>query len=435
MTSSAETMIAIVGAKGGCGKTTTALGVTRALAEAESPAAVVDADRQLPNLHVLADVEREPTVAALEGSTSLEDVAQPFPDAPEAWVVPGPSADESVDYQRVLRRLEDDPAEVVLDCPTGVGPDVVEPLTLADAAIVVTSAEDRSVTAAEKAVAVVRDLDVPIAGAVVTRSRDVPPQVRDRLDVPVLGVVPDERSPLSAASTRRAYRTVAAGLKAKSYQESSGIPHNRMVGRLETGIDVLDRKLDGGLPPGCVVAYTAQPASQSELLLYELTAARGTLYLSTMRSTSAIEHAIESSMAEVGSPTIRQVTGENPLEEAKRFIGALPEGANLIVDPMDVLERTDRDEYVDFLNYLKDHMIETRGIAVLHCLKGEHTPENRGTTQHIVDAIFDLRTGVSATELENHLTIPKFRRGGAPTETIKLELSERVEIDTSRDIA
>ena len=208
-----------------------------------------------------------------------------------------------------------------------------------------------------------------------------------------------------------------------------------MVGRLETGIDVLDRKLDGGLPPGCVVAYTAKPASQSELLLYELTAARGTLYLSTRRSTSANEHAIESSMAQVGSPTIRQVTSENPLEEAKRFIGALPEGANLIVDPMDVLERTDRRAYVDFLNYLKDYMLESRGIAVLHCLKGKHEPENRETTEHVADAVFDLRTTISATELENHLTIPKYRRGGAPTETIKLELSERVEIDTSRDIA
>ncbi|MHC3439046.1 RAD55 family ATPase [Natrialbaceae archaeon A-gly3] len=208
-----------------------------------------------------------------------------------------------------------------------------------------------------------------------------------------------------------------------------------MVGRLETGIDVLDRKLDGGLPPGCVVAYTAKPASQSELLLYELTAARGTLYLSTRRSTSAVEHAIESSMAQVGSPTIRQVTSENPLEEAKRFIGALPEGANLIVDPMDVLERTDRRAYVDFLNYLKDYMIESRGIAVLHCLKGKHEPENRETTEHVADAVFDLQTTIGATELENHLTIPKYRRGGAPTETIKLELSERVEIDTSRDIA
>ncbi len=85
-----------------------------------------------------------------------------------------------------------------------------------------------------------------------------------------------------------------------------------MVGRLDTGIDVLDRKLDGGLPPGCIVAYTADPASQSELLLYELTAARGTLYLSTERSDDAVRHAIEPRRPRSGarrsdtSPAIRR---------------------------------------------------------------------------------------------------------------------------------
>lgn len=208
-----------------------------------------------------------------------------------------------------------------------------------------------------------------------------------------------------------------------------------MVGRLETGIDVLDRKLDGGIPPGCVVAYTASPASQSELLLYELTAARGTLYLTTERSDDVVRHTIESSQARVGSLTVRRVSGDDPLAEAQRLVGALPDGANLIVDTMDVLERNDRDDYRSFLNTLKAQMLDTGGIAVLHCLKGETVPENRLTTKHIADAVFDLETCVGTTQLENYLTIPKYRACGAPTERIKLELSEEVAIDTSRDIA
>ncbi len=208
-----------------------------------------------------------------------------------------------------------------------------------------------------------------------------------------------------------------------------------MAGRLDTGIDVLDRKLDGGLPPGCIVAYTAEPASQSELLLYELTAARGTLYLTTERDDAAVRHAIETSPSSVGSPTVRHVTGEDTLEEATRLIGALPDGANLIIDTMDVLERCDTDEYIAFLNELKSHMLETGSIAVLHCLKDVDEPPNRSRTYHAADAVFDLRTEISGTELENHLTIPKFRGGSQPTEAIKLELTEEVAIDTSRDIA
>ncbi|WP_323171731.1 transcriptional regulator [Natrialba sp. PRR66] len=207
-----------------------------------------------------------------------------------------------------------------------------------------------------------------------------------------------------------------------------------MVDRLETGIDVLDRKLDGGLPPGCLVAYTAAPASQSELLLYELTAARGTLYLSTERSEETVRHAVESSPSDVGNPTIRHVSSDTPIEETMQLIGALPDGANLIIDTMNVLERTDTDEFISFLDDLKTQMLDKNGIAVLHCLRGD-APANRTRTYHAVDAVFDLQTAVSGAELENHLTIPKFRGGGQPTKAIKLELVEEVAIDTSRDIA
>ncbi|MDZ7730719.1 MAG: transcriptional regulator [Natrialbaceae archaeon] len=208
-----------------------------------------------------------------------------------------------------------------------------------------------------------------------------------------------------------------------------------MAGRLKTGIEVLDRMLDGGLPPGCVVAFTADPASQSELILYELTAARGSLYITTVRSDETVRHAIDESMVTAGSPTVRQVESDEPIEEAKKLVSALPDGANLIIDPMDILEDTERSGYVDFLNELKDHMVATGSIAFLHCLKGNGRPPNRSETEHLADAVFDLTTDTSGMEIENQLSIPKFRSGGAPTETIKLELSEQVEIDTSRDIA
>ena len=62
-----------------------------------------------------------------------------------------------------------------------------------------------------------------------------------------------------------------------------------MTGRLSTGIDILDRQLDGGIPPGSIVLLAADPASQSELFPYELTAARATTYLTTIRSAPAVQ--------------------------------------------------------------------------------------------------------------------------------------------------
>ena len=78
-----------------------------------------------------------------------------------------------------------------------------------------------------------------------------------------------------------------------------------MVNRLRTGIDVLDRKLDGGIPEGSIVALTADPASQAELFLYELTATRGTLWLSLDRTATAVQASIEQTPAETGDPTVR----------------------------------------------------------------------------------------------------------------------------------
>ena len=53
----------------------------------------------------------------------------------------------------------------------------------------------------------------------------------------------------------------------------------------------------------------------------------------------------------------------------------------------------------------------------------------------MADAVFDLETSVRGTDLVTRLSVPKFRGGSALTETIKLELTDTVAVDTSRDIA
>lgn len=207
-----------------------------------------------------------------------------------------------------------------------------------------------------------------------------------------------------------------------------------MYDRLTTGITVLDRELGGGIPAGSIVALLADPASQSELFLYELTAVRGTLYLTTVRSDQAVEDAIARTRTRTGSPTVRDVGGEAPLDVANKLVRDLPEGANLIVDIVDVLESNDPVRYRAFLNGLQTHMVNTGGLAVLHGMKGDE-PANRRYTEHMADVVFDLRTTVDGAEIENRLAVPKFRGGQAPEETIKLRLSDQVAVDTSRDIA
>lgn len=208
-----------------------------------------------------------------------------------------------------------------------------------------------------------------------------------------------------------------------------------MPDRLRTGIEVLDRKLDGGLPAGSIVALIAQPASQAELFLYELTATRGTLYLALDRTDAAVSSSIERTPARTGDPTVRGVGGEAPLDNAAKLVSALPESSNLVVDPLDVLERQEPTRFRNFMNDLQNHIYNTGSLAVLHCLNGQDVPALRDTTEHMADVVFKLETEIEGDRVENRLAIPKFRGGRALQDVIKLELAEEVAIDTSRDIA
>jgi KaiC/GvpD/RAD55 family RecA-like ATPase len=208
-----------------------------------------------------------------------------------------------------------------------------------------------------------------------------------------------------------------------------------MVDRLRTGIEVLDRKLDGGIPAGSIVALVADPASQAELFLYELTATRGTLYISLDRTGDAVTNSIDRSPANTGDPTVRDVAGEAPLDNAAKLVSALPEASNLIIDPLNVLEQQEPARFRNFMNELQNHIYNTSSLALLHCLDGHRVPPLRDTTTHMADIVFDLKTIESGDSIENRLAVPKFRGGRALNDIIKLELSEEVAIDTSRDIA
>jgi KaiC/GvpD/RAD55 family RecA-like ATPase len=207
-----------------------------------------------------------------------------------------------------------------------------------------------------------------------------------------------------------------------------------MARRLPTGISVLDRQLDGGIPPGSILLLSADPASQSESLLYEIAAARGTLYVTTIRSEQAVRDAIERYRGSVDRLSVRDAGDYPPIDNAIRLVKDLPENANLLIDVVDPLEDADSTRYRRFLNELQTHMVNTGSIAVLHAMHGDETP-NRSLTKHMADVVFDLRTDTSGSQIVNRLAIPKFRGGSALEETIKLKLTDGVTIDTSRDIA
>ena len=366
------------------------------------------------------DVDRTPTLGALTTDADVRSIAQVSPRAGDAGIVPAPEPSEQIDVEAVLDRIDSDSIQTIVDCPSGAGPDVVEPLSAADGVIVVTTDSGRSLDAARTTIEMARRLGVTVLGAVANECDEVPSEIESWVDVPVLGVVPEAESPLRDDETTAAYEEIVETLQTRNATDRTPPEYDDDL--LRTGIDVLDRRLGGGLAPGSVAALTAEPASQSEQLLYEATAPRGTLYLSTERSAANVQRGLETTSVETGNPTVRHVGGTDCLESATEMIEKLPDGATLIVDPADALERHDRHAYVSFLNDLKERMVETDSVALLHCLNGADEPANRTATIHAADAVFDLQTAEPelGTSVGHYLSVPKFRPDSTFTETIEL---------------
>lgn len=203
---------------------------------------------------------------------------------------------------------------------------------------------------------------------------------------------------------------------------------------LKTGIDTLDRKLGGGIPFGTVTALSASPASQSELLLYELADTRETVYLSTIRTGDAIVDTLDGRAVDTGTVEAIRLDTDEPVDHAQTVLADLGDGVNLVVDPVDVLEGAGDGQYRQLLADLKQRVTGTSSVVVLHCLTDGETPTRRRDTLHVADLVFDLATEIRGDSVTNRMAVPKFRTGQSIEDVIKLDLTSEVEVDTTRNI-
>lgn len=229
---------------------------------------------------------------------------------------------------------------------------------------------------------------------------------------------------------------------------------------LSTGIAALDRRLDGGLSRGSVLAIVASPASQSEALIHELMRERPTLYVSTLRRPAAIEDAFPSDIDRQveshveyagGRPSMddefmRKITGTRihsmgsetggaSIENVYEVIGKVGDTANVVLDPTNTLERSgEADAYREMLNELKSIMLRTGGLGILHAITQEEAPALRETTLLVADVVWELELVSMVNGLEFQLVVPKNRGSSPILEEISLKIDTEVWVDDSRNI-
>lgn len=216
-------MLAVAGGKGGCGKTTTTLGLALAAGRAGRSALAVDADLDVPDLHRLAGLDRAGGGRGVDRPGGGRGVDDGLPDRAGARgrAPPGSTAPEPVpgaENVAVAAATDDGPAalarhrgvrdHVFVDCPPGGGPDAVAPMRAADRTLVVTTPAPAALRDAAKTAAMSRAVGTPIAGAVLTRTDDVDAAVESLVEAPALGGVPDADRPLRSDGARSAYDAV-----------------------------------------------------------------------------------------------------------------------------------------------------------------------------------------------------------------------------------
>lgn len=230
-----------------------------------------------------------------------------------------------------------------------------------------------------------------------------------------------------------------------------------MAEKLSTGISGIDRKLSGGVQPGSLLAVIAGPATQSEHLLFQLITERPTLYLSTIRQSSAVEGdlaglsdniVVKDILGEqsMDNEFVKEMTGlrsnslssEDPnkmLDRTYEAIKQVDQQMNVIIDPVNPLEEVgNKDRYREMINTLESKVAETGGLGIFHCITFGGAPSLRDKTLAMSDTVMQLKLVSMKNELQYQLTIPKNRGGPLLLDETEVKFDAGVRLDDTRNI-
>lgn len=202
---------AVASGKGGVGKTTSAVNLGAAFAEAGRTVVVVDVDLGMANLGDMLDVETTaPTLHdVLSDDATVEEALRAAPGEFDA-IVGGQGVEpfgraDPAGLRDVVEDLRERYDVVVLDTGAGLSYDAALPLGLADSVILVTTPDDPALNNAAMTGDIVDRIGGTVAGVVVNRmgvsAGESPSAIATRLDVPVLGSVPEDSGVAESAAT------------------------------------------------------------------------------------------------------------------------------------------------------------------------------------------------------------------------------------------
>ncbi len=209
-------------------------------------------------------------------------------------------------------------------------------------------------------------------------------------------------------------------------------------GKLSTGIEILDNPeyLEGGFQKGAVVTLLANPIATAELFLFDLASVRKTNYFTTARSADSVEKSLDAMGRSLDDFEIVDLySADDPFDATMEALEDVGEEENIIFDIFSDVVRYDRGDEILDLTYRVSH--ETDSVTYLYMVKedDETLTYEESRVPYASDAVMKMMTGIEGEKVENRLSISKLRGQTPPPKTVKLNIGEEIEVDTSRDIA
>lgn len=237
-------LITITSGKGGTGKTTTAINLGAALNAFGKEVVILDANLTTPNvgLHLGAPIVPISLNHVLAGKAKVSDAlyehysgTKIIPSSLSVRELKRLNHGKLKEVGKKLRKMAD---VIIYDSAAGLGEEALAAMEAADELVIVTNPEIPAVTDALKTSKVIEEMGKEVKGVIVTRVRGTKTEmpianVRDMLELPILGVVPEDSNMQSAlvmkdalvhthpkSRAARAYRMIAARLIGNtSYRE------------------------------------------------------------------------------------------------------------------------------------------------------------------------------------------------------------------------
>jgi len=224
-------LFVITSGKGGVGKTTTAINLGAAMNQFGKDVLIIDGNLTTPNVgihlnspevpvnlnHVLlgkaapseAVYEHESGIKIIPSSLSIKEMKKINPE-------------DIRGFKSDFKKLSE---YVIVDSAAGLGNEALSTINLADELIIVTNPELPAITDALKTIKMAEQMGKPVLGVIVTRVRKddtemTPETVKEMLEVPVLGMVPEDRAVQKSLNLKdTVIHTYPSSKAARAYKE------------------------------------------------------------------------------------------------------------------------------------------------------------------------------------------------------------------------